>query len=48
MKLRNIDFQYQNLKYYKKSLKQFYDMVKNSGLDEDEFITKLSFQILKK
>ena len=36
------------LLYYKKSLKQFYDMVKKSGLDNDEFISKLSFQILKK
>lgn len=36
------------LLYYKKSLKQFYDMVKKSGLDEDEYITKSSFQILKK
>ncbi len=36
------------LLHYKKSLREFYNMVKNSNLDEDEFISKLSFQILKK
>jgi len=36
------------LLFYKKSLPEFYEMVKNSGLDNDEFISKLSFSILKK
>lgn len=36
------------LLFYKKSLPEFYQMVKKSGLDNDEFITKLSYQILKK
>lgn len=36
------------LKYYKKSLKDFYKMVKKSNIDEDDYITKLTYNIIKK
>jgi hypothetical protein len=36
------------LLYKNLDLKQYYDMIKNSGLTPDEFVTNITFHILKK